>query len=133
MAGNVASAGTLSLNSGSLFTMSGDSALGTFTLNGTGTGLTLGGGTVPALTFDIGDLATGTDRIIVTNNVSAPSGGTITISQLAGLTSLTAGNYNLITSAGGFTGGGANGFTLSSSTLTVASVLYNLSLANSTS
>ena len=131
--GNVISTGTLSLNSGSLFTMSGDSGIGTFTLQGAGTGLTLGGATVPSLTFDIGNAATGTDRIIVTNNVSAPSGGIITINQLAGLTSLTVGNYNLITSAGGFTGGGANGFTLSASTISVGSTLYDLSLANSTS
>ena len=132
VAGNVTSAGTLTLNSGSLFTMSGDNALGTLTLGGAGTGLTLNGATVPILTFDIGNAATGTDRIIVNNNASVLTGGTINIAQLTGLTSLTAGNYNLITSAGGFSGSGGNGFTLNSSTITVAGTLYDLTLANST-
>ena len=131
--GNISSAGSLSLNSGSLFTMSGDSAIGTFTLGGSGNGLILGGATLPTFTFDIGDVLGSNDKIIVTNNVSAPSGGSITINALSGLTSLTAGNYNLITSAGGFTGVGTNGFSLTSNTLNVASVRYNLSLDNSTS
>src|SRR5205807_269974 len=51
---------------------------------------------------------------------------------ITGLTGITSGNYNLITSAGGFSGIGGNGFTLNTASLSANGTTYNLSLANST-
>jgi hypothetical protein len=72
--------------------------------------------------------------IDVTRTVSVlATGGKITIDALAGDTSLTAGNYDLITSAGGFSGAGGNGFTLGDSSVVIDGTTYDLSLAESTS
>jgi autotransporter-associated beta strand protein len=108
----------LTLKAGSAFTMA-DGAIGTFNLRQNtsfaGPGLVIGGasGAVVTLGFDIGNAATGTDQIDVTKTASVlASGGKIAIDALAGDTSITAGNYNLITTAGGFRGSGGNGFTL---------------------
>ena len=124
--------GSLTLNAGSAFDMV-DNAIGTFNLTGTGTALTVGAssGTAPSLTFEIGNAATGTDRLAVTNAATvAATGGTISIGALAGDTTLTPGDYTLISASSGL---GVSGLTLASSTITVGSTTYNLSLANSTS
>jgi T5SS/PEP-CTERM-associated repeat protein len=133
-----AAGATLTLDPGSTFSMAGP-ALATFNLQQensfTGPGFTIGGasGIAPTLIFDIGNAATGTDLLRVTSTVSVPhTGGDITIDALAGDTTLTTGTYDLITSAGGFSGTGGNGLALSGSTLAVGSTTYDLSLANST-
>ena len=77
--------------------------------------------------------ATGTDLLNVSKTVSVlATGGDITIDALAGDTSLTAGNYDLITSAGGFSGANGNGLALSGTTLAISGTTYDLSLAEST-
>jgi T5SS/PEP-CTERM-associated repeat protein/autotransporter-associated beta strand protein len=128
----------LTLNPGSALSMAGAS-IGVFQLlqeNAfSGPAFTIGGATgiAPSLTFDIGNAATGPDSIDVTKTVTVlATGGKITIDALAGDTSLTAGNYDLITSAGGFSGTGGNGLTLTDTTLVVNGDTYDLSLANST-
>jgi hypothetical protein len=60
------------------------------------------------------------------------TGGRITIDALAGDTTLTDGNYDLITSAGGFSGSGGNDLTLTDTTLVVDGTTYDFSLGNST-
>jgi fibronectin-binding autotransporter adhesin len=128
----------LTLNPGSALSMI-DGAIGTFDLQENtsfaGAGLVIGGtsGAAPTLAFEIGNAGTGTDQIDVTKNVSVlATGGKITIDLLAGDTSLTAGNYNLITAAGGFSGTGGNGLTLSGTTIALDGTTYSLTLANST-
>jgi T5SS/PEP-CTERM-associated repeat protein/autotransporter-associated beta strand protein len=130
---------TLTLNPGSTFSMAGPS-LATFNLQQensfTGPAFTIGGasGIAPVLIFDIGNAATGTDLLHVTGTVSVlHTGGDITIDALAGDTTLTTGTYDLITSAGGFSGTGGNGLVLSGTTLAISGMTYDLSLANSTS
>ena len=129
---------TLKLNPGSSFSMAGAS-LATFDLQQesafSGPAFTIGGasGIAPSLIFDIGNAATGPDLLRVTKTVSVlASGGDITIDPLAGDTSLTAGSYYLIISAGGFSGAGGNGLVLSGTTLAVDGTTYDLSLAHST-
>jgi T5SS/PEP-CTERM-associated repeat protein/autotransporter-associated beta strand protein len=136
--GSGTSGATLALEPGSAFSMV-DGAIGTFNLRQetsfSGPAFTIGGasGVAPALTFDIGNAATGPDMIDVTKTVTVlATGAKITIDALAGDTSLTAGKYDLITSAGGFSGTGGNGFTLTDTTLAVAGTTYDFSLANST-
>jgi hypothetical protein len=100
-----------------------------------GPAFTIGGasGIAPTLTFDIGNAATGPDSIDVTKTVTVlATGGKITIDALAGDTTLTDGSYDLITSAGGFSGSGGNHFTLTDTTLLVDGTTYDFSLANST-
>ncbi len=128
---------SLSLAGGALFNMT-DNTIGTFNLvNTTGTtALTVNSnsGAAPTLTFEIGNLSTGTDKIAVTGKASVLGvGGAITITQLAADTVINSGNYNLITTTGtgGFSGI-ADGFTLNTTTLTVGTHNYTLSLNNST-
>jgi T5SS/PEP-CTERM-associated repeat protein/autotransporter-associated beta strand protein len=128
---------TLTLNPGSTFTMAGTS-LATFNLQQensfAGPAFTIGGasGIAPTLIFDIGNAATGTDLINVTSTVRVlATGGDVTIDALAGDTSLTAGSYDLITSAGGFSGTNGNGLALSGTTLAISGTTYDLSLASS--
>jgi T5SS/PEP-CTERM-associated repeat protein/autotransporter-associated beta strand protein len=136
-AGSGSSGATLTLGVGSTFSMAGAS-LATFNLEQensfSGPAFTIGGasGIAPSLIFDIGNAATGTDLLNVTKTVSVlQTGGEITIDALAGDTSLTAGNYDLITSAGGFSGTGGNGLALSGTTLAVGGTTYDLSLSES--
>jgi fibronectin-binding autotransporter adhesin len=99
-----------------------------------GSAFTIGGasGIAPILIFGIGNENAGTDLINVTKTVSLlATGGEIAIDPLAGDTSLTAGNYDLITSAGGFSGVGGNGFTLSDPTDVIDGTTYDFSLADS--
>jgi hypothetical protein len=137
-AGSGTAGATLTLEPGSTFSMAG-SSLATFNLRQetsfSGPAFTIGGasGIAPTLTFGIGNAASGTDLIDVTKTVSVlATGGDITIDPLAGDTSLTTGNYDLIVSAGGFTGTGGNGLTLTDTTIDVDGATYDLSLANST-
>jgi hypothetical protein len=100
-----------------------------------GPAFTIGGasGIAPRLIFDIGNAATGPDLISVTKTVRVlATGGDITIDALAGDTSLTAGNYDLIVSGGGFSGTGGNGLALSGTTLAISGATYDLSLDEST-
>ncbi len=129
---------TLTLNPGSAFSMK-DGQIGAFDLEQetsfTGPAFTIGGasGITPTLTFDIGNGAAGTDVINVTKTVSVlATGGEVIIDAIVGDTTLTAGNYDLITSAGGFSGTNGNGLTLSGTTLAISGTTYDLSLANST-
>jgi T5SS/PEP-CTERM-associated repeat protein/autotransporter-associated beta strand protein len=136
--GSGSAGATLTLNPGSTFSMAGAS-LATFNLEQessfSGPAFTIGGasGIAPSLIFDIGNAATGTDLLNVTKTVSVlATGGDITIDALAGDSSLTAGNYDLITSAGGFSGTGGNGLALSGTTLAISGTTYDLSLTHST-
>jgi autotransporter-associated beta strand protein len=129
---------TLTLNPGSALGMV-DGSVGTFNLQQenafSGPAFTIGGasGVAPTLSFDIGNAASGTDLIHVTKTVTVlATGAKITIDALAGDTSLTAGSYDLITSGGGFTGAGGNGFTLADTSLVVDGTTYDFSLAQST-
>ena len=115
------------------------SAIGTFNLQQqsafSGPAFTIGGasGAAPTLTFAIGNASTGPDSIDVTKTVTVlATGASITIDALAGDTGLTAGNYDLITSSGGFSGTGGNDFTLADTTLVVDGTTYDFSLADST-
>ena len=128
---------TLTLAPGSAFSMAG-SSIATFNLwqenSFSGPAFTIGGasGIAPTLTFDIGNAATGTDLMDVTKMVSVlATGGNITIDPLAGDTSLTPGHYDLITTAGGFSGKNGNGLKLSGTTLAIGGTTYDLSLASS--
>jgi T5SS/PEP-CTERM-associated repeat protein/autotransporter-associated beta strand protein len=136
--GGGAAGASLTLNPGSTFSMDGPS-LATFNLQQqtsfAGPAFTIGGvfGLAPTLIFDIGNAATGTDLLNVTGTVSVlATGGDIAIAALAGDTSLTSGSYNLITTAGGFSGTNGNGLVLSGTTLVLSGTTYDLSLANST-
>jgi T5SS/PEP-CTERM-associated repeat protein/autotransporter-associated beta strand protein len=129
---------TVTLDPGSIFTMV-DGAIGTFNLDQessfASTAFTIGGasGVAPALSFEIGNANKGTDEIAVTRDVSVlATGGRITIDALAADTSLSSGNYDLITSAGGFSGTGGNGLTLSGTIISLSGKTYDLSLAHST-
>ena len=129
---------SLTLSPGSAFTMA-DSPLLAFYLRQEtsffGPAFTIGGasGVAPTLTFGIGNAAAGTDIIDVTKTVTVlATGGRITIDALAGDASITAGSYDIITSAGGFSGSGGNGFTLTDATLVLDGTTYDLSLVHST-
>ncbi len=129
---------TLTLSAGSALNLD-DGAIGKFNLQQetsfSGPAFTIGGasGIAPTLTFDIGNAATGPDSIDVTKTVTVlATGGKITIDALAGDTTLTDGSYDLITSAGGFSGSGGNHLTLTDTTLLVDGTTYDFSLANST-
>jgi autotransporter-associated beta strand protein len=118
---------TLTLNPGSALSMV-DGAIGTFNLQQensfVGAGLVIGGtsGAAPTLAYEIGNGGTGTDQIDVTKDALVlATGGRITIDALAGDTSLTAGNYDLI-----------NGLSLSGTTVALDGTTYRLSLAGST-
>jgi autotransporter-associated beta strand protein len=129
---------SLTLEPGSALNMA-NSPIVTFNLRQenafAGPAFTIGGasGIAPMLTFDIGNGATGPDMINVTGNVTVlATGARITIDALAGDTSLTSGSYDLIASAGGFSGTGGNHLTLTDTTLLVDGTTYDFSLANST-
>jgi hypothetical protein len=136
--GSGSAGATLTLAAGSALNMA-NSAILRFNLEQensfAGPAFTIGGasGVAPALTFDIGNGATGPDSIDVTKTVKVlATGGRITIDALAGDTTLTDGNYDLITSAGGFSGSGGNDLTLTDTTLVVDGTTYDFSLGNST-
>jgi Passenger-associated-transport-repeat/PEP-CTERM motif len=89
-------------------------------------GLSLSGST---LKFDLGTTLGSNDEITTGGAVSG-TGATINVDALSTATSLTGGDYTLLSA----TGGGLSGLTfgLSSSTLTVNGVAYSLSLSHST-
>ena len=86
--------------------------------------LTLNGGT---LRFDLGSSNTA-DRITLLGSPTLSGSNTINVAGLTGLTSLSVGDYTLMTATGGL----GTTFTLASSTLTIGSHTYNLSLSSST-
>ena len=86
--------------------------------------LTLNGGT---LSFDLGSSNTA-DRITLLGTPLLSGSNTINVAGLAGLTSLSVGDYTLMTATGGL----GTTFTLANSTLTIGSHTYNLSLSSST-
>jgi len=127
---------TLTLAPGSTFSMA-DGAVGNFNLqqenNFSGPAFTIGGasGAAPTLVFDFGGPSAGTDQIDVTKTVSVlATGGKITVDALGGYSGLQ--NYDLIVSAGGFSGRNGNNFTLTTTTESVDGITYDFSLADST-
>ncbi len=125
-------AGRLTLNGGSSFDMV-DGGLGTFDITGSGTNLTIGGtgGGGAFLTFEIGNAAAGTDQIVSSGQVDIRgAGGQITITPLAGDTSLTPGNYTLITGGSAFSFASGSVLALASPTITVGNTTYALSLSH---
>jgi autotransporter-associated beta strand protein len=123
-------AATLIASSTSTLTFTDSGTPGAFNLYGAGTGhaLTLNGAT---MNFDVGGASTAADELVVNGGSSASMTGTDTIDIYAspGTTSLTPGDYTLIAD----TGLTKADFALGTSTLTVGSTTYNLSLADSTS
>jgi autotransporter-associated beta strand protein len=120
---------SLSINAGATFNMSGDGAAGTFTVNGQSgaQSLTISGGT---LGFDIGSSSSiPTDQLVV-NGGSGTVAGTNVI-NINPLFNVTTGTFGLITDAAGL--GGAGTFTLSSTSVTLGSTTYLLSLQHSSS
>ncbi|HEV2970905.1 MAG TPA: autotransporter-associated beta strand repeat-containing protein [Pirellulales bacterium] len=123
-------------NAGAAFDMV-DGGIGTINLqqgSGFGSGLILGGAgasaNAPSLSFEIGNSLGSIDLLAVTSAAMVgASGAKITIAGLPGATSLATGDYTFITASGGL--GGA-GFALASTTLSVGSHSYNLSLVDST-
>ena len=126
----IKSANSLTLNDGSIFSLV-DTGIGKFNLNSTGTALTFGatmGGAAPVFTFDIGNAATGTDQLIAAGAaLPVGTGGTITINRLSTASTLTPGDYNLITATSGL----GTGFSLNTTTLTVGTTVYSFSLGDS--
>ena len=125
--------GSLNLLPGSKFTMV-DNSIGSLkVVNTVGTnGLTLGtagGTTSTSLTFELGATAGAVDNIAVTGNASVLSAASITIVPLASDTTITPGNYTLISAAGGLN---SSSISLASSTYVIGSTGYSFSLANST-
>jgi autotransporter-associated beta strand protein len=124
---------TVNLTAGSTFTMSRDNAVSNFSLvqaSSVATGLTI---TSANLAFDIGGLATGTDKIAVTRGVIINSGSPtrVSINPLTGIPSITANittGYDLITSASASLSGSAN-LTLATPFLLLSpTVAYSLTL-----
>ena len=109
-----------------------DNAIGTFRI-GTG-GLTiLGGAVFPTLAFEVGSTLGSIDRLDLATmggNASIIAGTKVSFAGLSSATSLALGNYTFLTTAA--SGLGPVVLTLASSTITVGSLTYNLSLANST-
>jgi autotransporter-associated beta strand protein len=122
-------------NPGGIFDMT-DGTTGVFNLNQqtgfSGTALTLGGsGTstnAPTLVFELGSSAT--DQLNVSTGAVSigATGANVTIATLAGLTSVTTGNYVLINAPGG----GLSPLTLTSNSFVLGTNAYSLSLASST-
>jgi autotransporter-associated beta strand protein len=107
-----------------------DTTINTFNILGNGG---VGGGnslvtTAAATNFFFDINATGADRIVL-SRAAAATGGTINVSPITGTTSLPIGVVPLITAAGGFTGTGTNNFTLGTTSITVGSKTYSLTLA----
>ncbi len=122
---------SLMLNPGSFFDMT-DGAIGTFNIRqSSSNGLTIGSasGTASTLTFEIGGANTGPDKIAVSDFVSvALSGAKINITPLNGITGITPGNYNLITSQ---SLSGSTRLALNSTSINAGGKNYNLALAQS--
>ena len=137
---NTAGTSGLTLSGGAAtaasFTMV-DNAIGTFRLV-TGGLVTQAGLVLPTLTFEIGGTAgpAGTPNSIdlldlgtMGGNASIAAGTKVSFAGLSSATSLALGNYTFLTAASGL---GSTVLTLASSTITVGSLTYNLSLASST-
>jgi autotransporter-associated beta strand protein len=136
-AGTSAGSGGASLSLGGTghFDMSADNGntLGAFTLTGTGTALSLtGGGT---FTFNLGSTLGDNDSLVVADGAASVAGISLIDIITTGNSSLTPGNYTLISVADG--GLNPSGFQFVGNTDTmnvmVGSNAYTFSLANSTS
>jgi autotransporter-associated beta strand protein len=135
-----AAGSTLSLQPGSLFTMSGDGQIGTFNLrqgSSMATGLTIDSNVsnITRLAFDIGSAAGQTDKIDVSRGVSISGGPSrILVNPLTGISSVAGGTYDLINISGA--GGSPAPTVIGGSNLELASnvivlsptVAYNLAL-----
>jgi autotransporter-associated beta strand protein len=131
---------SLVLNAGSNFSMANNSSAGTLILaqqdSFAGSGLTIGSANAADPTvrmlFDIGSGSNSLDTIAVTRGVTVrPSGATFVILPEAGISSLTAGNHDLITFLSGgmsYTGAFADSFTLANNAVILGSNGYSLSL-----
>lgn len=109
-----------------------DDAVGTFRL-GSGGLTTLTGTVKPTFTFEIGSTLGSIDRLDLATmggNAVIAAGTKVSFAGLSSATTLAVGNYTFLTTAAN--GLGPVAFTLASSTVTVGSTTYNLSLANST-
>jgi autotransporter-associated beta strand protein len=119
---------TLSLNSGGIFDMASDNAIGTFNLTQqtsfAGTGLTISGAT---LNFDFS--TAGTD-LLADSKTAAVSGTNIIGITALGSTLPTAGPYYLITAASGLTGTFHFSNGLTTEPLVVGSTRYDLTLTD---
>jgi autotransporter-associated beta strand protein len=125
--------GSLNLLPGSKFTMV-DNSIGSLKVVNTAgsTGLTIGaaGGTLStSLSFELGSTAGSVDNIAVTGNASVLSAASINIVPLAADTTITPGNYTLISAGGGLN---SSNISLATSTYVIGSTGYSFSLANST-
>ncbi len=97
---------------------------------------TTGASNPATLTFEIGNASAGADQLNVTANSAGSAsvgmtGASIVITKLAGITSITPGQYNLIQASG--TGGtvtGAANVALATTSLNVGTQTYSLSLSN---
>ena len=130
---SIASGGSLTLNTGATFTMSGDSATSTLTV-GTATLNVLPN--TSSLKFDIGGAPTASDTLAISGSATINGTGAVISISPVGTTALTPGSYNLITATSGLnnssfrlsTGGSiANEITLGGTTSVV-----NLSASNTT-
>ena len=119
------------------FTMA-DNAIGTFRI-GTGGLVIQTGSVLPTLTFEIGSTPgpAGTpnsidllDLATMGGNATIAPGTKVSFAGLSSATSLALGNYTFLTTAA--SGLGPAVLSLASSTITVGSLSYNLTLANST-
>jgi fibronectin-binding autotransporter adhesin len=121
---------SLNLFNGGKFNMS-DGAIGTVNVVNTAgsTGLSLNSSSsAVSLTFDLG--TSSTDLLAVTGLASLTgTNDVINLNTLGSATSLTSGNYTLISTSGGLV---PADFTLAAQNLTLGSTTYHLSLGNST-
>ncbi len=129
--GSITAGGTLTLNAGSSLDMT-DGGIGAFNLTGAGLTIIEANGSKPNLTFELGSGTKGTDKIAVTGNVSVQGAGIINIVAPLAPATITPGDYDLITSSGGFSGVGGNNFTLATTTISLSGEFYTFSLSNST-
>jgi autotransporter-associated beta strand protein len=117
---------SLSINAGGIFDMSGDTSAGIFTVNGQSgaQSLSINGGT---LGFGYGGYSVPATELVVTGGSGSVLGTNVI--NVAPLYNVSTGTYGLILDAAGL--GGAGTFTLSSTSVTIGSSTYLLSLQRS--
>ncbi len=118
-----ATGGSLTLSTGSLFTMA-DSTTSTFTVNGAAA---LG---QTALTLDLGGTTTAADRLTVTGAATITNANEKISINAIGSTALSGGPFTIISGGTGSTLA-TNPFSLGNSRVTVGTTAYGLSLTNS--
>ena len=109
-----------------------DNAIGTFRI-GTGGLIAQAGTVLPTFTFEIGTTLGSIDLLDLAamgGNATIAPGTKVSFAGLSSATSLALGNYTFLTTTA--SGLGSTVLTLASSTITVGSLTYNLTLENST-